>query len=214
MNNILIISGGDINKLQLTEVMKETDFETIIAVDKGLEVLDKLNILPDYIIGDFDSVNEKVLEKYENRNVIIHKLEPEKDYTDTHVALRLGIELCEGEIVIMGGIGSRVDHMISNIHIMKEVLEKNVTCKMLDEHNEIIVIDKDTEIKKDDKYKYISLIPLTTEVTGVTLLGFKYNLENSTLRVGQSIGISNELTGETPKIMLKEGKLIIVKSKD
>lgn len=214
MKRVLIVSGGNVNRDIIKELMKDNDFTHVIAVDKGLEALDEQKIMPDHIIGDFDSVNEKILDKYKQEEIIIHKLDTEKDYTDTHMGLKLAIELGANEILITGATGSRIDHTIANIHLLEETLQENILCKIIDNNSELIVIDRDTKIKKDDKYKYISLIPLTNEVTGITLRGFKYKLENSTLRIGQSIGISNEQIEDIAHIEIQKGKLIVVKARD
>ena len=66
----------------------------------------------------------------------------------------------------------------------------------------------------DSQYKYISLLPLTTKVTGITLKGFKYLLENGTLKIGESIGVSNEQIEEEAIIEVKKGILVVIKSKD
>ena len=63
-------------------------------------------------------------------------------------------------------------------------------------------------------YRFISLIPLTTQVTGVTLKGFKYLLQDATLTIGESIGISNEQIEKRAEIKLKDGILICIESKD
>ena len=210
--NILIITGGNISKTFLQNLLKKNEYNQIIAADRGLEILNKINIKPDYIIGDFDSVNKEILEQY--KNVPITYLKPEKDFTDTHMALKLAMEHGAKEITIVGAIGTRFDHSIANIHILKEALENNIEAEIIDEHNRIKLINKDTEIKKDDKYKYISLIPLTTTVNGVTLEGFKYSLEDATLKIGESIGVSNEQIETKATIKIKEGILISIFSKD
>ena len=171
--------------------------------------------MPNYIIGDFDSANKKVLDKYINKkDIIIKKLNPQKDYTDTHMALKLAIELKSTDITILGAIGSRIDHTISNINTLKESLDNNIICKIENSKNEIQLINNKIQIEKNDNYKYISLIPLTTKVTGVTLKGFKYLLSNANLEIGQSIGVSNEQIEKKAEIDLKEGILILIKSKD
>lgn len=215
MLKTIIVSGGDINKNFLEKINLKNKFNNIIASDKGLEMLDKCNIKPNYIIGDFDSLNEKVLNKYINDEAVkIIKLNPEKDYTDTHMALKLAIELKSTDITIIGAIGSRLDHTLANINILKEALEKKVACRILNENNNITLIDKNTTIKKEEEYPYISLIPLTTNVTGVTLNGFKYPLDNATMKIGKSIGVSNEQIEDNATIKLEEGILIIIRSKD
>ena len=97
---------------------------------------------------------------------------------------------------------------------MKEALENNIKAVIVDRNNEIQLIKKKKIIKKDNKYKYISIIPLTTEVTGVTLKGMKYSLNNYNLKIGSSLGISNEQIEENAEIELSSGILIIIKSRD
>ena len=214
MIKTLIVSGGNVEEEEITHIYKNNKFNYIIASDGGLKILDKLNILPNYIIGDFDSIDKEVLNKYTDSNIEIRKLNPEKDYTDTHMALKLAIELKSKDITILGAIGTRMDHTIANIHILREAIEKDIQCKIINNNNEIKLINKTTIISKNDKYKYISLIPITTTVEGVTLTGFKYSLLNDSLKVGQSIGISNEQMDNKGIIDLKSGILILIQSKD
>lgn len=212
--NVLIITGGKTNLKFLEEILNNSQFEFIIAVDKGLEILSKTNIIPDYIIGDFDSVNKKILSKYENMDIKITYLKPEKDFTDTHMALKQAIKLGAKSITIIGGIGTRIDHTLGNIHILKEALENNVYAELIDQNNKIILINQKTELTQNLRYKYISIIPLTTEVIGITLKGFKYGLENATLKIGESIGISNEAIKRKLNIEIKQGIAILIYSKD
>lgn len=215
MINTLIVSGGDVDERFLTDVYETNKFNYIIAVDGGLRILDRLEIIPNYIIGDFDSIDKTILNKYiNNKNIPIKKLNPEKDYTDTHMALKLAIELNSKDITVFGAIGSRIDHTIANIHILRETLKNNIKCKIIDNKNEIQLIDRKTKLELNKNYKYISLIPFTTTAKGVTLTGFKYPLSNATLEAGQSIGVSNEQIEKTAYIDLKRGILILIKSKD
>lgn len=98
----LIITGGNLNKDFTKEYLKKYSFDLIIAVDRGLEVLDTLKVTPNYIIGDFDSINKEILDKYkEKNNIKIMTLNPEKDFTDTHVAINVAIENKSKEIIIL-----------------------------------------------------------------------------------------------------------------
>ena len=214
MIKTLIVSGGNVQKDFFDEIYLKNKFDYIIASDRGLEILDKFDIKPNYIIGDFDSIDKKILNKYINTDIEFRELNPEKDYTDTHMAIKLAIELKSKQIAIVGAIGTRIDHTIANIHIIKEALDNNIECKIIDERNEIQLINKKIILEKDKKYKYVSLIPLTTKVEGVTLEGFKYELFNQTLEIGHSIGVSNEQVKEIAQIDLKKGILILIKSID
>lgn len=215
MIRTLIVSGGNLEEKLFKEINLNNEFDYIIASDRGLEIIDKFNMTPDYIIGDFDSLDKRILNKYiNNKNTIIKKLNPEKDYTDTHMAIKLAIELESKEITILGAIGTRIDHTIANIHVLKETLDKSIECKVIDKRNEIQLINRKTILKTDKNYKYISLIPLTTKVEGITLKGFKYPLSNATLEIGHSIGVSNEQIEEYAEINFKKGILILIKSRD
>ncbi len=93
-------------------------------------------------------------------------------------------------------------------------MDKGIQAKIIDEHNEIQLINKKTILKKDNKFKYVSIIPLTTEAREVTLKGFKYPLENYTLTIGNSLGVSNEQIDNEAIINLDKGILIVIKSID
>ena len=211
---ILIITGGKINKNFAKKYLKSNKYDIIIAVDKGLETIDYLKLQPQYVLGDFDSVNTKILEKYKKQNIKIIKLNPEKDLTDTHSAIDLALKLKSTEITILGAIGTRLDHTIANIHILKQALDKNIKAKIVNEKNERELIDKEIIIKKDDNYKYVSIIPLTTQVTGITIEGMKYIINDYTLSIGDSLGVSNEQIDKDAKISIKIGILVVIKSKD
>lgn len=211
---ILIITGGKINKNFAKKYLKSNKYDIIIAVDKGLETIDYLKLQPQYVLGDFDSVNTKILEKYKKQNIKIIKLNPEKDLTDTHSAIDLALKLKSTEITILGAIGTRLDHTMANIHILKQALDKNIKAKIVNEKNEIELINKEIIIKKDDNYKYVSIIPLTTNVTGITIEGMKYIINDYTLSIGDSLGVSNEQIDKEAKISIKTGILVVIKSKD
>lgn len=124
------------------------------------------------------------------------------------------MKLKSTKITIIGAIGTRIDHTIANIHILKEALDKNIKARIINKNNEIWLTNKDEEIEKNDQYKYISVIPLTNTVTGLTITGMKYPLKNYTLSIGNSLGISNEQIEKKATIQLKTGILIIIKSRD
>ena len=212
--NTLIITGGKINKNFAKKYLKSNKYDIIIAVDKGLETIDYLKLEPQYILGDFDSVNTKILEKYKTQNIKIIKLNPEKDLTDTHSAIDLALKIKSTEITILGAIGTRLDHTMANIHILKQALDKNIKAKIVNEKNKIELINKEIIIKKDDNYKYVSIIPLTTNVTGITIEGMKYIINDYTLSIGDSLGVSNEQIDKEAKISIKTGILVVIKSKD
>ncbi len=176
------------------------------------------------IVGDFDTVSSNILGKYQNNPQIkIIRHNPEKDATDTELALiravekiiESGDEKAESEIIITGGIGKRMDHTIGNINCLKIALDNEIKCKIIDSHNEISLINKDTRfIKKDTFGKYISFLPFTDIVEDVNLIGFKYPLESVNVAKGNTLCISNELREDICELRLKNGCFICIKSQD
>lgn len=190
--------------------------QNVIAGDRGLEALYQLKIIPNHVVGDFDSVSPEILEFYKKQpKIIFHTYNAEKDNTDTDIALKLAIQMKSSEITILGALGKRMDHALANIHILKDALEANIPCQIIDGYNRIYLINAEKTLEKDKVYgKYISLIPLTSTVEGLTLKGFKYPLNRYNLPIGTSLGISNEIIEDIAHIEMEKGILIVIESKD
>ena len=214
--NCLIVTGGNVNLDLLNNYYNTNKDLLVIAVDKGLEALYNLNIIPNHIVGDLDSIKQKILEHYKKiSHIEIHKYNSEKDYSDTDIALKLAIDLHVSKITIIGATGTRIDHILANIHILTYALDAKIPCYIVDPNNKIYLTNNSVLLNKTEIYgKYISLIPLTSSVEGLTLKGFKYPLDNYCLTVGKSLGVSNEIIENTATINLKSGTLIVIESKD
>ncbi len=212
--NIIIIAGGVCTDKLILDTVGGTDCPYIIGVDRGSQVLDKLGITPDMVIGDFDSADSSIREKYaDNPNAIF--LNPIKDATDTHMAVLEAIKLCPDSVTILGATGGRLDHMMGNFALLKLCLDKGIKCIILDELNKITIIDKQMRINKQEQYgKYVSLIPFSDEVTGISLTGFAYGLSEATMIKADTIGISNEIREEEGFISIKSGYLMVMETKD
>lgn len=221
MNNTLILTGGDLRPEFVKEYMKGKKFDIVIAVDGGLTVADKANVKPDYIVGDFDTVNSILLYKYEKmEEVKILRYKPEKDATDTGLAIQKAIEENSFSIHILGATGTRFDHTISNILLLQPASEVGVDAIIVNENNRIRLLGykrkRITLTKKDNIYKYVSLIPLSEKVTGITTKGMKYNISNYDFYIDKeiSMGVSNEIEDEVAEISVMSGKLLLVESND
>lgn len=216
MMRTVIISGGKIEEEFAVNFLSCMKFDTIIGVDYGLEFLKKQRINPTHIIGDFDSISRDTYIYFkENKSCLWKELVPEKDETDTQSALLWAIKLQSNEIWILGGTGSRIDHLLGNIQIMQLALRENIPCFLVDSHNKICLINKEVKIKKSEQFgTYISLLPLTSQVTGLTLKGFKYPLNRHTLTNDNALGVSNEIVKEEAEISFENGILIMIQSKD
>ena len=212
----LIVSGGEATDEFVEEVIKKGGFDVILAADSGMDFLYRTQILPDIIVGDFDSVEPKVLDFFrEKEQIDICVLNPVKDDTDTEFAIREAIRRGATDITIIGGTGTRLDHVLGNISLLGIGLEEGVRMELLDAHNRIWMIDHSVTLKKKEQYgNYLSLIPYNGKVTGVTLKGLKYPLQDYTMGGFNSLGISNEIVDDEASIELTSGQLLVIESRD
>lgn len=219
MKKTLIITGGDVNPEFALKYCEKEQFDYFIVVDNGLRVAEEIGIIPDYIVGDFDSISPLLLYKYENqKDISIRRFLPEKDFTDTYAAIDIAIEHGSFSIHILGGTGSRLDHTIANILMLQMALEKGVEAIISSENNRIRLLGRKCRkitINKEN-YKYVSLIPLTPVVTNITTVGMKYNIQKHNMYMDKEIsrGVSNEILENEGEISIDEGTLIVIESND
>lgn len=216
MKRCLIITGGTLDLSFAGSFLENETFDKVIAVDGGLEAAKALGLEPDMIVGDFDTVKPPVLEYYRSREHIVWDThEPEKDETDTELALMKAQATGCTHIVVLGATGGRMDHMLGNIHLLFPCLQKGIEAYILDAQNRIYLIDGERLFRRSGTWgKYISFVPLTEQVKGITLTGFKYPLYEKDIEIGTSLCISNELSGEEGRITFSDGVLIVVESHD
>lgn len=218
MKSCVIISGGRLDVQFAFDFIKKEQPEILITADKGLAFCEETGIVPTQIVGDFDTLGVSILPKYKAMGIPVRKYNPVKDYTDTEIAVRLGMELGAEKMTILGASeGNRLDHLFGNVLTMMAPAQAGVDCCMLDAHNRIRILIRPLEIKKEEQYgKYISLVPLTTDVHGVTLTGFKYPLWDYRFNVETtgSLGISNELVEKSGKIDFRSGILLMLECMD
>jgi thiamine pyrophosphokinase len=213
----LIVTGGTIDFDFARAFLANQSFDKIIAVDGGLTALSQLNLKPDAVVGDFDTVEESVLSEYRNFSGEItwdiHK--PEKDETDTELALSTAMKLGCKELVLLGATGGRLDHFMGNLHLLYYCLKQGMNASIVDSKNRITVLEKGRVFEVERMWgNYISFLPLSMDVKGITLTGFKYPLTQKDISIGTSLCISNELTGASGSIEFDSGVLICVESHD
>ncbi|MBE7050204.1 MAG: thiamine diphosphokinase [Ruminococcaceae bacterium] len=209
----VIISNGIIENYEyFKRKIKEDDF--VICADGAIKHCINMHVVPNLWIGDFDSCdNEEYTQKYSYlKSVPVISLNPQKDETDTHYACNVAIEKGCTDILIIGALGKRMDHAISNIGLLEHLLSRGINGRIEDEHNTISVFS-DTYISEADR-KYISLIPLDKEVNVKKTDGLLYPLENHIMKRGYSLGISNEKKKNSIVITLTSGTMLVIESED
>ncbi len=212
----LVISGGAIDDAFACETIKNGGYDVLYAADSGMDFLYRHHLTPDIIVGDFDSAGREALSFFRSQEQIeFCELNPEKDETDTEYAVRDAMERGVDSLDILGGFGTRMDHMLANTALLGLGLENHVEMMILDAKNRIrMVCDSCTLSKRHQFGTYVSLLPVTEQAAGVTLKGFKYPLQDAVIRRFSSLGVSNEIAEERAEITVKEGILLVIESKD
>ncbi|WP_211747843.1 thiamine diphosphokinase [Paenibacillus sp. Marseille-Q4541] len=211
IQRVIIFTGGSLEESYIKEIQSD---DIVIGADYGAWFLVQHGITPELSAGDFDSVTEDQLRKIQQNSKQFVICDPiNKNLSDTELALEYAMEMKPREIVIFGAIGTRLDHTLANIQIMSKVCKQGIECSIQNTHNRLTITDSVHIVHKND-FPYVSLIPLTNSVTGITLEGFMYPLQEATLSIGDSLGISNRLLGDKGTVTISEGLLLVIQSKD
>ena len=198
--NILIVANGAIkNRNFYKKIIKKANI--IIAADGGADNCIKLGVSPNYIIGDLDSISNKSKEKF--KKLVIH--DNNQNTTDLEKAIVLAKKLGCKNLTIIGAIGSRIDHTLSNIITL---FKTKIPSRIIDESNKIFAVEKEIEIK-GRKGDIVSIIPIS-RIEGLTYDGLKWRVKNKNVDSGWT-GTSNIMTGSKATISLKSGKIIVIK---
>lgn len=224
MKDAYIIAGGSFDKKAFSAFLKRKQKNNreiyFIAADSGISRFIDIGERPDYIVGDFDSASlsdKALVATLAECGVAVSMLKPEKDDTDTEAALDIALRETDGDIYIWGGIGTRVDHMLSNIQILYKALKAGRNAYLCDARNFIQLCDRNfprTILKSEQFGNFVSVIPMTARLDGLTLKGFKYELVNKSLCMGSSLGQSNEIVADAATISVEAGVAIVVESRD
>ena len=201
---VLIIAGGEKPSSELLKSeIKECDL--LIAADRGAEAYLENGFTPDYALGDFDSIGEEYKE--------VEKFNPEKDNTDTEIAFFKAVELGATEIVFLGVTGTRLDHVMANLGLLREALERGIEAYIIDNNNKIYLKNKGTTLKKEFG-DYISFQAFGSPVNNFSIKGSKYELYNHKLLIGDSLCVSNEFIDEYIDISFEKGEVLVIYSRD
>lgn len=208
----LIVSGGKAPSESLL-IKYSKDSNVIIGADRGCEALLKNRVTPNYILGDFDSASLDTISNLEELGAIKIQFKKEKDFTDTESAVSLAIEQGSTEIIILGGTGTRYDHVLGNIGLIVKGLRLGVKIEIIDENNRIFMIDKDTKLYGEPG-QIISFQAYSEKVEDLNIIGAKYQLKNYDLHLGDSLTVSNEFLDNPIDVKFKNGILMVLYTKD
>ncbi len=200
----LIVGNGEVSE-KIKPLLPENAY--VICADGGFRHMDKLGLTPDIVIGDMDSVKADL----HGEKTIVYPVR--KDFTDSEIAVNYAIDNGFSDLVLIGFTGTRTDHTLTNLFLLKGISERGARAKIIDEHNIIRYAEKENIIR-GKKGDIVSIIPIGGDVSGITTEGLDYPLFSETLEFGKGRGVSNVMTGDECRITVKNGSALIIKSKD
>lgn len=190
--------------------------DMVIGVDGGAIRLLDAGIVPALAIGDFDTIGEAGVRRLKGAGVTIDQFPSQKDLTDSEIALKTALALAPSEIVMYGAIGSRMDHTLANLQLLYKAHQAGVWMRIESKENRVLLLSERFPALtiERNQYRFISLLPLSLSVTGITLEGFLYPLHEATVDMGMAIGVSNELIAPAGRITLRTGALFVMCTND
>lgn len=212
----VIVSGGLIQDAFAMQTIENIKPNYVIGVDSGLNFLYRNKVVPTHIVGDFDSVLPEVIAHFKAMQEIpIREFNPVKDATDTEIAMRLAVELGVKELWLLGATGTRLDHVMANIQILKIASDHGVKAWIVDECNRISLWKEEIRLCQKERFgKYFSLFPFEGVVEDISIEGAKYPLSHYRMRACESRCVSNEYNDEEVNITFPQGIIILMETRD
>lgn len=208
----LIISSGKINDYKLLDkLICENDY--IVCADGGLDHIMQIDKIPNIILGDLDSVSDLGIEYSSKNNIEVEKYSSIKDNTDTELAIMHLINKGINDITLIGGTGTRLDHTMANVFLLKKFNKDGVSLRIVDDNNVIYFLVGSMTINRKEN-RFISIIPLSYEGIVVSLIGFKYPLKDKYIEFSSTLGVSNEIIKDEGVIKIIKGEALIFESLD
>ena len=187
----------------LRERPRAGDF--VIAADAGYRVCQRLQIVPDLLLGDFDSMEQPA--DFAN----IHRSPVEKDDTDTMLAVKTALEQGGDTIYIYGGTGGkRLDHTLANLQTLLFLRRRGARGYLYDDDFVWTVIENESlTIEKTVEWGLFSAFCLGDRAEGIDEIGFQYSLEDAALTPEFPLGVSNHILEPTATVTVRKGILVV-----
>ena len=200
----VIVGGADINNYGfIREKLRAEDY--VIFCDSGLKHLERLQVTPNLIVGDFDSHENPHLDA----ETIV--LPCEKDDTDTVFAVKEAVKRGFDDVLLIGVVGARLDHTLGNVSILLYLDSLGKKGSIIDDYSEMEIVS-DEPVSICDRYAFFSLLNITGCAKDITITGAKYPLVDAEISCEYQYGVSNEvLPSETATVSVKHGKLLLIK---
>jgi thiamine pyrophosphokinase len=208
LQRIIIFANGELPDSDKAKSLLQNE-DYVICADGGTHYAQILNVTPNLIIGDLDSAERGTLDKYKEANVSIELYPRDKNETDLELAIHRAIQLKPKQIIVVAGLGGRLDQTLANITLLSDPRLSSLDVRLDDGVEEIFICRARVEVRGKSG-DLVSLLPWQGVVSEVQTANLKWVLQKETLYPNKTRGISNELTADTASISIGSGLLLII----
>ncbi len=217
MKTVVICGGGPKNELMSFQSYSNDEDIVFIGADRGAITLLELGVMPQEAVGDFDSLSSEELMYLQQTIKSLNPVSSEKDETDAELAIAKALTFKPTHIVITGVTGGRLDHFMAILNSVYRFQTNypHVTFKIVNKWNELYLLSAgDHELVKNKELPYVSFFSFQRSIENVTLNGFKYDVADETIELGNARFTSNELLYEEGSISFTSGICLVIRSSD
>jgi thiamine pyrophosphokinase len=207
---VIVLAGGDPVAASARELLPKADL--VVAADSGVHSAEALGLHVDIIVGDFDSADPKVVDAAVAHGARLERHPAEKDATDLELALLTAEQQGAREVMVVGGAGGRLDHLLANLALLAAPRFAGLEISALIGDAFVTVIQPDrppTELH-DDPGALLTLVPMGGDACGVTTAGLEYPLQDEDLRAGTTRGVSNVFERDIATVSVRDGVLLAI----
>lgn len=206
---VVVLAGGDAVDPKLATRLPAD--ARIIAADSGLAQAGLLGLTPDLVIGDLDSVDPTDLAEAQAADVPVERHPEDKDATDLELALDRAVSMGHSNVILIGGHGGRLDHLLGNALVLASDRFGGVHVEWWISDTRVVVARSGEPTRLTGTFgDVVSLIAVGGPAAGVTTEGLRWTLDNETLTPGSTRGISNELIAGTATVTVSSGVLLLI----
>jgi thiamine pyrophosphokinase len=211
MHWVIVANGSMADAARFTAVFAGAD--AVVGVDGGAEHCLRLNVVPDYVVGDLDSISSPARATLERAGAVFRKFPVRKDFTDTELAVELAWTKGATRITFLAVTGTRLDHTLGNINLLHRTLELGLAARILDDRHEIHLVDRILSLSGNPG-DLLSVLPVSAQVHGITLRGLEYPLEEASLARGSTTGISNVFQENRVEVRVGKGVVLVIRTRE
>lgn len=210
-SSAVVLAGGPMPPLEWARPLVQ-QAAVVVCADSGWRLCRECGVHPLAVVGDLDSLTEAEIADLSRREIAVERHPLDKNESDLHLALARLARDYQGPVDILGALGGRLDHTLFNVCAVL-LLARNfgLQARLVEPGTVVLPLDKSLRLT-GCRGRQCSILPLTSEIRGLTLTGFRYGLDRETLSRVETRGLSNVVESDVATLSYEEGDGLLVVS--